>query len=94
MGQRIDNRPQAPALLLWANTDPTQVLLPGGGIVHGDDNDVVLLDNRVVQHRTPFSAERNYQRWFRRILLGEEPSDEQIEAWKEQLRCKNTTPVT
>lgn len=81
-----------PALIMWANVYPTEVLLPSGLIVSGEPYDVVLIDNITTKHRVPRTyvdavrRDTDPDRYFIRISVYERPSDEDIASWRMGLR--------
>lgn len=81
----------AGALILWANSYPTELLLPDGSIVSGKPNDIVLIDNIRVKHRMPLSyvhdvmAGVDKSRTFARALRRDEPDFVTINRWKYEL---------
>ena len=92
-----DNNGETPGLIVWSNIYPTEVLLPDGSIVSGEPNDVVLLNNSVVKHRTPIAYQltahrRNVKRHFIRTGLDYLPSDDVIAEWKEALKNPGYIP--
>lgn len=80
-------------VILWSNIFPTEVLY-NGDVVSGDDGDIILLDNSRVKHRMPpdyVNLVRTGQipdRHFLRIMLDFNPTQVQVDQWKDELRQK------
>jgi hypothetical protein len=77
----------------WSNRYSTEVLLPDGEIVAGKDNEVVLFDNRVCQHRVPNEyarlanlVDRPMPRHFMRLHIGDWLTDDLADGYRRQLQ--------
>lgn len=76
--------PRWNAILMWANTHPTELRLSDGTVEIPEDNTVVLINNNVVEHRRPNYPE-DAERYFGRIGFKDTPEQSEIIKWKKRL---------
>lgn len=56
-------------IVLWCSVASTEILLPNGDIVAGQDGEVIVFDNHKCHHRIPLAAQGCENRHFIRLSV-------------------------